>query len=298
MVNQNNFIEDVHSIYTVGQTKAFQGFEIKDKLFSKTSDYQKVEIFENDALGKVLVLDNIVQITERDEFIYQEMMAHVPIMSHSNPKKVLIIGGGDGGILREVIKHDNIEKAVMVEIDQVVIDACIEYMPSINNSGSIYNDPKAQLEVRDAFNYVQETDEKFDVVIIDSTDPIGPGEKLFSEKFYSALEKILNPGAIVVTQGGVPLFQPGEVANTLGHLEGAGLKTNVYLATVPTYYGGYMTLGYGVKGNNATVPNLEIIKERYIASDIVTKHYSPEVHTASFAIPKWIANDIALTTTT
>jgi spermidine synthase len=292
MQKQSKFIEDVHSIYTTGETKAFQGFEIKEKLFHAQSPYQKIEIYENDSLGRILVLDDIVQITERDEFIYQEMMAHVPMLTHPNPKNILIIGGGDGGILREVLKYKNIDNAVMVEIDQIVIDACVEHMPSINNSGDIYNDKRTQLEVRDAFEYIVNTKNKFDVVIIDSTDPIGPGEKLFSKKFYTALEKTLNPGAIVVTQGGVPLFQPGEVANTLKCLREVKLATKVYVAAVPTYYGGYMTLGYGVKAKNAITPSLEKLKTLYEENNLLTKHYNPEVHLAAFALPKWIKDDI------
>ena len=292
MTGQPNFIEDVHSIYTVKGSKAFQGFEINKTLFEGKSEYQDVSIYENDSLGRILTLDGIIQITECDEFVYQEMMTHVPLFSHENPKNVLIIGGGDGGILREALRHKGIKRVVMSEIDQLVVDACIEYMPSINNHGKVYKDPRTQLIVGDAFSFVKDTDLKFDVVIIDSTDPIGPGEKLFSYEFYKNLVQTLNENAVVSTQGGVPQFQPGEVGATLSCLEDAGLRANCYIAAVPTYYGGYMTFGFGAYKSNWSLPKLKALEQRYSRARITTKHYSPKMHLASFVLPPWIEDDI------
>ena len=292
MTGQPNFIEDVHSIYTVKGSKAFQGFEINKTLFEGKSEYQDVSIYENDSLGRILTLDGIIQITECDEFVYQEMMTHVPLFSHENPKNVLIIGGGDGGILREALRHKGIKRVVMSEIDQLVVDVCIEYMPSMNNHGKVYKDPRTQLIVGDAFSFVKDTDLKFDVVIIDSTDPIGPGEKLFSYEFYKNLVQTLNVNAVVSTQGGVPQFQPGEVGATLSCLEDAGLHANCYIATVPTYYGGYMTFGFGAYKPNWSLPKLEALEQRYSRAGITTKHYSPKMHLASFVLPPWIVDDI------
>ena len=284
MTGQPNFIEDVHSIYTVKGSKAFQGFEINKTLFEGKSEYQDVSIYENDSLGRILTLDGIIQITECDEFVYQEMMTHVPLFSHENPKNVLIIGGGDGGILREALRHKGIKRVVMSEIDQLVVDACIEYMPSINNHGKVYKDPRTQLIVGDAFSFVKDTDLKFDVVIIDSTDPIGPGEKLFSYEFYKNLVQTLNVNAVVSTQGGVPQFQPGEVGATLACLEDAGLRANCYIAAVPTYYGGYMTFGFGAYKSNWSLPKLETLEQRYSRARITTKYHSPKMHLASFVL--------------
>ena len=292
MYGQPNFIEDVHSIYTLKGSKAFQGFEINRTLFEGKSQYQDIAIYENDSLGRVLTLDGIIQITECDEFVYQEMMAHVPIFSHENPENVLIIGGGDGGILREALRHKGIKRIVMAEIDQMVIDACVEYMPSVNNAGKVYKDSRTQLIVGDAFAFVKDTDLKFDVVIIDSTDPIGPGEKLFSHEFYKSMIKILKLNAFVSTQGGVPQFQPGEVGTTLSCLEDAGLKASCYIAAVPTYYGGYMTLGFGALNSTWSLPDLETLDQRFRETCIKTKHYSPTMHLASFVLPPWIQDDI------
>ncbi len=292
MYGQPKFIEDVHSIYTLKGSKAFQGFEIDRTLFEGKSQYQDIAIYQNDSLGRVLTLDGIIQITECDEFVYQEMMAHVPIFSHENPENVLIIGGGDGGILREVLRHKRIKRIVMAEIDQMVIDACVEYMPSVNNAGEVYQDTRTQLIVGDAFAFVKDTDLKFDIVIIDSTDPIGPGEKLFSHEFYKSMIKILKLNALVSTQGGVPQFQPGEVGTTLSCLEDAGLKATCYIAAVPTYYGGYMTLGFGALNSTWSLPDLETLDQRFRETCIKTKHYSPAMHLASFVLPPWIQDDI------
>ena len=292
MYGRPNFIEDVNSIYTSGGSKAFQGFEINRTLFEGKSEYQDIAIYENDSLGRVLTLDGIIQITECDEFVYQEMMAHVPLFSHENPENVLIIGGGDGGILREVLCHKGIKKVIMAEIDQVVIDACVEHMPSINNAGKVYEDPRTRLIVGDAFAYVLETELKFDAVIIDSTDPIGPGQKLFSQEFYKNVVKILNSNAFISTQGGVPLFQPGEIGTTISSLKNAGVNASCYITAVPTYYGGYMTLGFGAFNKTWSLPDLEILEQRFKKAYIKTKHYSPAMHRASFVLPPWMEDDI------
>lgn len=294
MQKPHKFIEDVDKIYPAPGTKAFQGFEVNETLFTGQSPYQDVAIYTNDALGKVLVLDGIVQITSKDEFVYQEMMAHVPVFAHGNAQNVLIIGGGDGGILREVLRHKTVKKAVMAEIDQMVIDACVEYMPEVNNGGAVYDDPRTELIVGDAFEYVRNTSQKFDAVIIDSTDPIGPGEKLFTPEFYTNLTNILSPRAFISTQGGVPFFQEGEIAGTVNALSAAGLNASSYIAAIPTYYGGYMALGFAT--NTAAqdmVPDQKTLQERYKAQGFATKHYSPDIHRASFILPPWIAAQLS-----
>ena len=166
MPARRNFIEDVESIFTLKGSKAFQGFEINRTLFEGKSEYQDIAIYENDTLGRVLTIDGIIQITECDEFVYQEMMTHVPLFSHEKPENVLIIGGGDGGILREVLRHKGIKRVVMAEIDQMVIDACVDHIPSVNNGGKVYQDTRVQLIVGDAFVYVKETDLKLSLIHI------------------------------------------------------------------------------------------------------------------------------------
>lgn len=287
-MTQPDFIEDVHRIYPDAGKKAFQGFEVNKVLFNDKSPYQKVAIYQNDALGEILVLDDVVQITTKDQFIYQEMMSHVPLLSHPSPKKVLIIGGGDGGVLKQVLKHVSVEKIEMVEIDQMVVDSCIEYMPAINDSGEVYNDPRVTLVIDDASEHIKKSNERFDVVIIDSTDPIGPGEKLFTPEFYSDLMSVLSEEAYISIQSGVPFFQKDEVTMTLEELKGCGLHARCYIVAIPTYYGGYMTLGFA-SNKSDSLPDLKDIKRRYEAAGLLdTKHYSPEMHLASFVLPPWI----------
>ena len=180
----------------------------------------------------------------------------------------------------------------MAEIEQILIDACMEHMPSVNDAGKVYKDPRAQLIVGDVFAYVQETELKFDAVIIDSTDPIGPGEKLFSNEFYKNIVKILNENALISMQAGIPQFQPGEVRTTLRGLKDVGLNASCYIASVPTYYGGYMTSGFEALNTAWSLPDLEEIDQRFKEACIRTKHYSPTMHHASFVLPPWIEEDI------
>ena len=157
-----------------------QTYRVTDVLFHERSEHQDVVIFETPVYGRVLVLDDIVQVTEKDEFVYHEMLTHVPMFGCANPRRVMIVGGGDGGILREVLKHD-IEHVDMVEIDQTVVDFCIEHMPTLNNAGAIYKDPRASLVIEDAFEFMKREKNRYDVILVDSTDPVGAAEVLFSE---------------------------------------------------------------------------------------------------------------------
>lgn len=158
-----------------------QAFRISRTLFHEKTEFQDLIIFETPEIGRVLALDGVIQVTEGDEFVYHEMMAHVPVMAHGQARNVCIIGGGDGGVLREVLKHPGVEKAVMVEIDRSVIDLCSKYLPGI--SAGAFDNPRAEVIITDGIRFMAETDRKFDVIIVDSTDPIGPGEVLFSEAF-------------------------------------------------------------------------------------------------------------------
>jgi len=188
-----------------------QEYRIDKLYFEHKTDHQHLMIFHNAMLGRVMTLDGIVQTTEADEFIYHEMLSHVPIISHGSVKRVLIVGGGDGAMLREVVKHP-IEHVTQVEIDQSVVDMSIKYLP--NHSAGAYSDPRLDLIIDDGMEFLKNTDQKYDVIISDSTDPIGPGEILFSDAFYLQAKRCLNEGGILVTQNGVPFFQADEVQTT------------------------------------------------------------------------------------
>jgi len=275
------FIEDLHG------ENAYQGFAIEEHLYSHDSPYQKIEIFQSNRFGRVLVLDGIVQTTELDEFMYHEMLVHVPMFACRRPRTVLIIGGGDGGSLREALKHD-IERVDMIEIDQQVISMCAKYLPTLNHAGAIYDDPRVNLIIDDAFAFLSHGRRRYDVIIIDSTDPVGPGEKLFSPDFYALCDAALESDGVISLQDGVVFLQREEARRSMRALRRLGLRAKCYLVAVPTYYGGPMTLGFATCDNSAFDPSLERILERVERSNIELRHYTPAHHLASFALPRWI----------
>lgn len=267
--------------------EVFQGFTADALLFEGATPYQKVEIFATRRWGKVLVLDGICQTTEKDEFIYHEMLTHVPLFACANPRRVMIVGGGDGGILREVLKHP-IEHVDMVEIDRTVVDFCVTHMPTLNDAGAIYRDPRAELVIEDAFEFMKRETRKYDAILVDSTDPVGAGEVLFSRTFYDLCRNALNPGGVLALQDGVIFLQPQESRQSMQLLRGLGLKACCYGIAVPTYYGGTMTLGLASDDVAALQPQLATIEARYRAAKFDTRHYTPELHCASFVLPRWM----------
>ncbi|MEQ8232815.1 MAG: polyamine aminopropyltransferase [Gammaproteobacteria bacterium] len=274
----------VESLYT-GQ--AFQGFFYDKLLFEADTEYQSIRIYDVPWLGRVLVLDGIVQTTEADEFIYHEMLAHVPLMSVAAPQRVMIVGGGDGGTLREVLKHP-VEKVDLVEIDEVVISSAREFLPTLNDDGRAFDDPRVEIVVRDAFQYMKEHTGEYDAILIDSTDPVGMAEALYSDEFYRLCRDALSPQGALSAQDGVVFFQRDEAARTVAALRRLGLSAGAYIAAVPTYYGGSMT--FGVAGRDAAVltPDVDTLAARFAALTGTTRHYSPAVHQASFVLPRWI----------
>lgn len=255
-------------------------------LFRRKTEFQDLVIFENPRFGRVLALDGVVQTTEGDEFIYHEMIAHVPILAHGGARRVLIIGGGDGGTLREVLKH-RVETAVMVEIDPGVIKLSREYLPSL--SAGAFDDPRARIVIADGVRFVTETAERFDVIIVDSTDPAGPGEVLFTEQFYRDCKRCLAPGGVMVTQSGVPFMQPEELRRSARRLRVSFKDVSCYLAPVPTYACGPMTLGWATDADLRNVP-VETLRRRFSEAGFATRYYTPDVHTAAFVLPPLIAS--------
>ncbi|MDT4837327.1 Polyamine aminopropyltransferase [compost metagenome] len=241
-------------------------------------------------MGRVMALDGVIQTTEADEFIYHEMLTHVPILAHGAVKSVLIIGGGDGGMLREVRKHRDIERITMVEIDGTVVEMCKEFLP--NHSKGAYEDPRLNLVIDDGMRFVATTEEKFDVIISDSTDPIGPGEVLFSENFYQACRRCLNDGGVLVTQNGTPFMQLDEVQTTASRMDSLFADWHFYQAAVPTYIGGAMTFAWGATDPEMRKLPVETLRQRYAGSGIVTRYYNPEVHVGAFALPQYVLHAV------
>ncbi|PSL14887.1 spermidine synthase [Marinobacterium halophilum] len=273
------YLEKLYSGY--GQT-----FTLDEVLFEHRTDHQELIIFRNREFGTVMALDGIIQTTERDEFIYHEMMTHVPILAHGKAKRVLIIGGGDGGILREVLRHESVEHVTQVEIDQAVIDMCKQYLP--NHSAGAFDDPRANIVIADGVEFVSECTETFDVIISDCTDPVGPGEVLFSSRFYEGCKRCLNEGGVFVAQNGVVFMQPDEILTTRRRLGPYFADQSFYAAAVPTYVGGVMTLAWA--SDNVELRQLDVatISERFERSGIDTRYYNPALHVASFALPQYV----------
>lgn len=256
-------------------------------LFENRTDHQHLVIFEADGFGAVMALDGIVQVTTRDEFMYHEMLTHVPLLAFGAPKRVLIVGGGDGGILREVLKHP-VDEAVMVEIDQAVIDMCREYLPSI--SAGAFDDPRARVVIGDGRAFMAEGADTFDVIIVDSTDPIGPGEVLFEGGFYADCKRRLNPGGILVTQNGVPFMQAPEITTTWRRLSAHFGDVTFYVVPVPTYVGGFMTLAWGCDEPAKRALPLHEIEARMAAAVLAgkTRYHTAAIQQGCFALPQYI----------
>jgi len=267
-----------------------QTFEIKQVIFRERTEHQDLVIFENPTYGRVLALDDVIQVTEKDEFVYHEMMTHVPILAHGKARNVLIIGGGDGGILREALRHKSVRNVTMVEIDRGVVDMCLKYMPSIPQKA--FNDKRTDLVIADGARFVAETRERYDVIIVDSTDPMGPGEVLFTEEFYRNCRRCMTPGGVLVNQNGVPFMQPDEVTMTYRRRRKSFKVSAFYVAPVPSYYGGFMTLGWASNDSKPGQAKLATIERRFKAARLKTKYYTPAIHIGAFALPQFVQNHV------
>ncbi|MRI33361.1 polyamine aminopropyltransferase [Endozoicomonas sp. OPT23] len=287
MLKDNTYSETLYDGYG-------QSFSVDELLFEHQTEHQHLVIFNNKAFGRMMALDGVIQTTERDEFIYHEMMTHVPILSHGNAKRVLIIGGGDGGILREVLRHKSIEHVTMVEIDNAVVEMCKKWLP--NHSAGAFDEPRTNLVIADGVDFVNNpelaADGSFDVIISDCTDPIGPGEVLFSSDFYAGCKRLLTEGGIFVAQNGVCFMQLEEVETTVRRLSPYMSDTNFYNAAVPTYVGGVMTFAWGSDNHEARKLPLDVITQRFAASGIETRYYTPAIHQACFALPAYVEQAI------
>ncbi|WP_028115690.1 polyamine aminopropyltransferase [Ferrimonas senticii] len=279
MVQGDRYFETLHNAYG-------QQFSIDKVLFESRTEHQHLIIFDNAKFGRVMALDGMIQTTEKDEFIYHEMLTHVPILAHGNAKRVLIIGGGDGGILREVTRHQSIEHVTMVEIDASVVEMCKTYLP--NHSNGAFDDPRVNLVINDGRDFVINCQDKFDVVISDSTDPIGPGEALFTSAFYQGCANCLTEGGILVTQNGVCFMQLDEVTTTDSRLSPYFADRSFYRAAVPTYIGGDMTFAWASDNAAVRQHSIEVIRQRFAAANIETRWYTPELHVGSFALPRYV----------
>lgn len=266
--------------YTEKQTDSFGiTAKVKRSLHSEQTDFQRLDMLETDEWGNMLTLDGMVMTTERDEFVYHEMVAHVPLFTHPNPENVLIVGGGDGGVIREVLKHDKVKKATLVDIDGKVIEYSKKFLPSI--AGKM-DDPRADVRVGDGFMHIAESENTYDVIMVDSTEPVGPAVNLFTKGFYAGIAKALKEDGLFVAQTDNPWFKADLISQVYKDVKEIFPVTQLYTANIPTYPSGLWTFTMGSKVHHPR----QVEKERL--QSIETKYYTPELHHAAFVLPKFV----------
>src|SRR5215469_100310 len=258
-------------------------------LAEEKSQYQRIRIFDTVANGRVLVLDDIVQLTTRDESAYAEMLTHLTLFEHGAAKRVMIVGGGDLSIADEALKHRNVNEVVLVDIDGRVVELCRKHFGELNKRA--FNDKRLTIEIADAFEFLgrKSSEGRFDLIVGDRPDPIGPGKALFGETFYDRVRTALKPGGFATFQTGVPFYQPWEITDALKELAEFFPQSGLYLTVVPTYIGGFMALSWAGKGKKlGTAQGVARARAAYRRLKLKTDYYNPAIHAAAFALPEWI----------
>jgi len=258
--------------------------EVEEVLHREKSNFQDVLVLQTKAYGRVLVLDGVIQCTEKDEFSYQEMMSFVPLSCHPNPKTVLIIGGGDGGVAREVAKYPTVESIVQCEIDDKVIEVSKKFLPFMAKG---FDSPKMKLHVGDGFEFMKNHENEFDVIITDSSDPIGPAENLFKENYYRLVDKALRPGGILCSQGENMWYHSNIIVNMMDFCKKIFPKVDYGYTCIPTYPGGQ--IGFLLCGKNSDTkfedPLRKFTEEELDEMNI--RYYSSEIHKAALVLPRF-----------
>jgi spermidine synthase len=268
--------------FTEKQTEHFGiTARIKRTLHTEQTPFQKLDMVETEEFGNMLILDGMVMTTQKDEFVYHEMVAHVPLFTHPNPENVLVVGGGDGGVIREVLKHPSVKKATLVEIDGKVIECSKKYLPEI--AGKL-DDPRVEVKVDDGFMHIAKSENEYDVIMVDSTEPVGPAVNLFTKGFYAGIAKALKEDGVFVAQTDNPWFKADLIRNVYRDVREIFPITRLYTANIPTYPSGLWTFTIGSKKYDP----LEVSDERF--HDIETKYYTKELHKACFVLPKFVAD--------
>jgi len=276
---------------TLWYEETFQGtrlsLEATETLYSGKSEFQKIEIFETKAYGRALALDDVFMTSVKDEFMYHEMLTHPAMLTAKDPKRVLVIGGGDGGTVREVLRYPGVESCVMIEIDEGVVNACKEYLPMI---GSAWDDPRLDLRFADGIDYVKNSDEpKYDVILLDGTDPVGPGEVLFAQEFFAACKRMLKDDGILAMQSETPILMQQVFFETQGKLRELFGQVHPYFGPVPLYASGIWSWTWASNGEG----HLDLDHSR--AAPIINgcRYYNDAIHQAAFAQPNYVRRGLA-----
>lgn len=259
---------------------------VEKQLASVESDYQRIDIFETPEFGRVLVMDSCIMLTEKDEFIYHEMLVHVPMAVHPNIKKVLLIGAGDGGSLRELCFYKNVERIDLVEIDPLIIELCKEYLPQ---TACCFDDPRLNIFIEDGLKFVRNKSNEYDLIVVDSTDPFGPGEGLFTKEFYGNCYKLLKDDGILVNQHESPYYEDDALAvqRTYARTSHFFPITELYQAHVPTYPSGHWLFGFSSKKYH---PIKDLDEKRWLSYGIADEmdYYNTAIHKGAFALPNYV----------
>lgn len=253
-------------------------------LYAKKSNYQQIDIFETPEYGRVLALDGNVQLTERDEFIYDEMITHVPMAVHKGITDVLVIGAGDGGVVRELTRYDRIRRIDLVEMDPQVVEACREFLPS---NACRMDDRRVHIFFENALRFIRRCEAEYDLIIVDSTDPFGPSEGLFTKEFYGSCFNALKEDGIMVNQQGSPFYSHDADAMKRSHkrIVETFPISKVYQAHIPTYAAGYWLFGFASKKYH---PTNDVDVESWYSLNLRTRYYTPRLHIGAFALPAFL----------
>jgi spermidine synthase len=258
--------------------------KITGQLYSGKSSFQQIDVFESEELGRFLTLDGFMMLTERDEFIYHDMIVHVPMAVNTEIKRVLVIGAGDGGTIRELCRYAGVEQVDLVEIDEMVVSVCKEFLPFTSCS---FDDPRVKIHYKDGSQFVKNLENIYDLIIVDSTDPFGPGEALFTEEFYRNCHSALTGKGIMVNQHESPFYEEDRVLMQSAHEKISGIfsVSEIYQAHIPTYSSGYWLFGFASK---TLAPLRDFYPEKWNALGLETKYYNTRLHTGSFALPSYV----------
>ena len=258
--------------------------KVDKQLYTGQSEFQRIDIFDSEEFGRVLTLDGYVMLTEKDEFMYHEMIVHVPMCVHPNPRKILVIGGGDGGTVRELVKYSSVESVDLVEIDEDVVTACKEYLPQ---TAGMLEDPRVNTHFEDGLKFIRHHENEYDLIIVDSTDPFGPGEGLFTKEFYGNCYKALTDGGIMVNQHESPFYANDAYAMQRAHKQivNSFPIARVYQAHIPTYPSGHWLFGFASKKYH---PYHDVDFEKWKKLGLKLKYYNTNLHSASFALPTYV----------
>lgn len=253
---------------------------VNKTLYSEHTPYQRLDIFETEQFGRMMVLDGMVMLTEQDEFAYHELLTHVAMNTHPQAEQVLIVGGGDGGAVREILRHPTIKRVVLAEIDQAVIEAAKRFFPHISSG---FDDDRVEIQIGDGMDYVQQHPNQFDVILVDSTEPIGAGEKLFTPDFYQAINHALQSDGLMVAQTESPWVNSSLIQQTYREISNIFPITRLYMGSVPTYPSGTWTFTLGSKQYDPLK-----VDETKLFDPKQTKYYHPQMHRSLFQLPRFV----------